>query len=90
MRSRQKSLKVPWPLDAEMKAACKEMGFENDHACWIGAAIYFCLTVRRLHYVREVANENPKKQSYLIEQLFSFPYKDIDASISFFERSSKS
>lgn len=73
MRSRRISLRVPWPLDDAMKTTCAALGFENDHACWIGAGIVFVQNYRRFKWVREIANAKPKDQSFMLEKMLRFP-----------------
>lgn len=86
MRSKSVSLKVPWPLIDEMKLICHEEKFENDSACWIAAGMFFCLMLRRRNYVREIANSNPKRQSFLMEQMFGIPHHDVDAMMKYLEK----
>lgn len=81
MRSRARSLKVPHTLDkAILKDVCDTLGFENEHACWIGLGILAVQVARLLPRVVQVANAKPKTQDFVLDKWFSFP-TDLDGIV---------
>jgi hypothetical protein len=74
MRSHPRSLKVPHVLDeAIVKEICNKLGFENEHACWIGIGIMAVQIARMLPRIVAVANAKPKTQDFVLDKWLLFP-----------------
>jgi hypothetical protein len=81
MRSRRISLRIPWPLAEALDETCKQDGYENLHACIIGACT-FVVQVNRIHSrIIHVANAKPKTQDFVLEKWLSFP-TDLDGMVN--------
>lgn len=81
MRSHPRSLRVPHTLDkAVINEVCNKLGFENEHACWIGLGIFAVQVARMLPRIVQVANATPKTQDFVLDKWFSFP-TDLDGMV---------
>jgi hypothetical protein len=73
MRSRRISLRIPWPLAEALDEICKQDGYENLHACIIGACIFTVQISRIIPRTVHVANSTPKTQDFVLDKWLSFP-----------------
>ena len=73
MRSRSRTVRLPFIVDDVLQQMCKESGYTDMSNCILGACIILIQNKRRETWVREVANAKPKLQDFLLEKMLSFP-----------------